>query len=89
MRIPGEEATVVNGLWVTDDCVVFRLKLKQFAKFDSAQQAVEEASAIVESRVSPMLANMLEGLKDEKKSSLVVADPKLGMSCPRWFCTRF
>lgn len=60
--------------------VVRRLKLKQFSKFDSAQTALEEVSALVESKVSPMLANMLESLKDEKKASLVVADPKLGMS---------
>jgi hypothetical protein len=26
-----------------------------------------------------MLSSMLDGLKDEKKGSLVVADPKLGM----------
>ncbi|KAI5797786.1 nucleolar protein NOP58 [Geopyxis carbonaria] len=54
------------------------LKLKQFAKFDSAATALEEVTALVESRVSPMLENMLSGLKDEKKASLVVADPKLG-----------
>lgn len=54
------------------------LKLKQFAKFDSAATALEEVSALVESKVSPMLSNLLEGLKEEKKASLVVADAKLG-----------
>ncbi|KAF8536638.1 hypothetical protein BDD12DRAFT_781314 [Trichophaea hybrida] len=54
------------------------LKLKQFSKFDSAAMALEEVSALVESKVSPMLSSLLDGLKDEKKASLVVADPKLG-----------
>jgi nucleolar protein 58 len=53
--------------------------LKQFAKFDSAATALEEVTAIVENKVSPMLSNLLESVKDEKKASLVVADPKLGM----------
>ncbi|KAI9808337.1 MAG: Nucleolar protein 58 [Phylliscum demangeonii] len=54
------------------------LKLKQFQKFDSAANALEEASAIVESKVSPLLASLLDSVKDEKKLSLAVADPKLG-----------
>ncbi|KAH0613135.1 uncharacterized protein H6S33_009515 [Morchella sextelata] len=56
------------------------LKLKQFAKFDSAATALEEVTAIVENKVSPMLSNLLESVKDEKKASLVVADPKLGIA---------
>ena len=56
-----------------------RLKLKQFQKFDSAAMALEEVTSIVEGKVSPMLATMLESLKDEKKVSLAVADAKLGM----------
>jgi hypothetical protein len=32
-----------------------------------------------------MLANLLEGVKDEKKASLVVADPKLGMQLGNGF----
>lgn len=55
-----------------------RLKLKAFEKFDSAAAALEEISAIVESKVSPMLTSLLETIKDEKKASLVIADPKLG-----------
>jgi len=54
------------------------MKLKQFRKFDSAASALEEASALTEGKVTPMLANMLSDLKDEKKISLAVADPKLG-----------
>ena len=57
--------------------------MKQFAKFDSAQTALEEVSALVESKVSPMLSTLLDGLKDEKKASLVVMDPKLGMCMPQ------
>ncbi|KAK5940340.1 Nucleolar protein 58 [Knufia obscura] len=54
------------------------LKLKQFQKFDSAAAALEEAAAIVEGKVTPKLSSMLNELKDEKKISLAVADPKLG-----------
>ena len=54
------------------------LKLRDFQKFDSAAVALEEAAAIVEGKVTPRLASMLESLKDEKKISLAVADPKLG-----------
>jgi nucleolar protein 58 len=57
-----------------------RLKLKQFQKFSSAAEALEEVATLVEGKVSPMLAKLLDSLKDEKKSSLAVADPKLGQA---------
>jgi nucleolar protein 58 len=60
--------------------VRFRLKLKQFQKFDSAATALEEVAALVEGKVSPMLSKLLDTLKDEKKASLAVADPKLGQA---------
>jgi nucleolar protein 58 len=58
----------------------FSLKLKEFRKFDSAAMALEEVASLVEGKVSPMLANLLDSLKDEKKASLAVADPKLGQA---------
>jgi len=58
----------------------YSLKLKQFEKFDSAATALEEVAALVEGKVSPMLAKLLDSLKDEKKASLAVADPKLGQA---------
>jgi nucleolar protein 58 len=54
------------------------VKLKQFQKFDSAAMALEEVSALVEGKVTPMLSSLLDSIKDEKKASLAVADPKLG-----------
>jgi nucleolar protein 58 len=54
------------------------LKLKKFVKFNSAATALEEVACLVEGKVSPMLASLLEEFKDEKKASLAVADPKLG-----------
>ncbi|KAL4921963.1 hypothetical protein BDW62DRAFT_208124 [Aspergillus aurantiobrunneus] len=54
------------------------LKLKSFQKFDSATAALEEVASIVEGKVTPRLANLLDEIKDEKKVSLAVADPKLG-----------
>lgn len=56
-----------------------RFKLKGFQKFDSAATAVEEAAAIIEGKVTPRLASLLDGIKDEKKGTLAVADAKLGM----------
>ncbi|KAF2634289.1 Nop domain-containing protein [Massarina eburnea CBS 473.64] len=54
------------------------LKLKKFTKFENAVTALNEAAALSDSKVSPMLASLLDELKDETKSSLAVADPKLG-----------
>ncbi|KAL2861133.1 RNA-processing protein NOP58 [Aspergillus lucknowensis] len=54
------------------------LKLKTFQKFDSATTALEEVASLVEGKVTPRLASLLDGIKDEKKVSLAVADPKLG-----------
>lgn len=53
-------------------------KLKGFQKFDSAATAVEEAASVIEGKVTPRLASLLDNVKDEKKVSLAVADPKLG-----------
>ena len=56
------------------------LKLKSFQKFDSAASALEEAASVMEGKVTPRLASLLDGIKDEKKVSLAVADTRLGMS---------
>ncbi|PWY92095.1 nucleolar protein 58 [Aspergillus heteromorphus CBS 117.55] len=54
------------------------VKLKSFQKFDSAASALEEVASLVEGKVTPRLANLLNEVKDEKKVSLAVSDPKLG-----------
>ncbi|KAF7586583.1 Nucleolar protein 58 [Aspergillus hancockii] len=54
------------------------VKLKSFQKFDSAAAALEEVASLVEGKVTPRLASLLDEVKDEKKVSLAVADPKLG-----------
>ena len=59
------------------------MKLKNFKKFEDATTALEEVSSIIEGKVTPRLAGLLESIKDEKKVSLAVADPKLGMSTPQ------
>ncbi|RMZ76053.1 hypothetical protein DV737_g5005, partial [Chaetothyriales sp. CBS 132003] len=68
----------VAGQLASVEDVCEHIKLKEFQKFDSAAAALEEAAAIVEGRVTPTLAALLDGLKAEKKVSLAVADPKLG-----------
>ena len=59
---------------------LYRLKLKSFQKFDNATTALEEVASLVEGKVTPRLASLLDQMKDEKKASLAVADPKLGMA---------
>ncbi|TQN72904.1 Nucleolar protein 58 [Colletotrichum shisoi] len=54
------------------------LKLKSFVKFESSTIAVEEAAGLKEGRVPPLLASLLNEIKDEKKASIAVADLKLG-----------
>ena len=56
------------------------MKLKNFQKHDSAATALEEAAAIIEGKVTPRLSSLLDSIKDEKKVSLAVADPKLGVA---------
>lgn len=75
----------MNGrkIFVIDNNVTNRtssLKLKSFQKFDSAASALEEAASVMEGKVTPRLSSLLDGIKDEKKVSLAVADTKLGMS---------
>ncbi|KAL9089799.1 MAG: hypothetical protein Q9165_005593 [Trypethelium subeluteriae] len=62
----------------TAEGVCSLLKLKQFRKFQSSAEAVTEAAALIEGKVTPTLSSMLDELKDEKRVSLAVADPKLG-----------
>src|ERR1700753_2328147 len=60
-----------------DTCNIF--KLKQFTQWDSAATGLSEVAAVSEGKVTPMLASFLNDvLKDEKKATLVVADPRLG-----------
>ncbi|KAF3766255.1 Nop domain-containing protein [Cryphonectria parasitica EP155] len=54
------------------------LKLKEIVKWDSAAQGLEEVAGLVEGKVTPMLTQLLESIKDEKKVSLAVSDAKLG-----------
>lgn len=49
----------------------------------TSRKALEEVSALVEGKVTPRLAALLDSIKDEKKVSLAVADPKLGMARSR------
>lgn len=71
----GEQTETAEG-------VCSLLKLKKFEKFDSAATALEEISSLVDGKVTPMLAGLLDSIKDEKKVSLAVADPKLGTDTP-------
>ncbi|KAI1095326.1 nucleolar protein Nop5 [Rostrohypoxylon terebratum] len=54
------------------------LSLKKMVKFEDSAQALGEYTAITEGKVTPMLQNLLNDIKEERKASLAVADPKLG-----------
>lgn len=47
-------------------------------KWDSAAKGLEEVASLTEGKVTPMLTQLLESIKDEKKISLAVSDAKLG-----------
>ena len=68
-----------NGAFAdpTADSVCNLLHLKNFAKFESAASSLEQSAALLESKVTPQLSDLLQAIKDEKKASLAVADPKL------------
>ena len=55
-----------------------RLSLKKMVKFEDSAQALAEYSSLTEGKVTPMLQQLLNDIKDERKASLAVADPKLG-----------
>ncbi|KAI3395594.1 hypothetical protein diail_1106 [Diaporthe ilicicola] len=54
------------------------LKLKEIVKWDNAATGLEEVAGLAEGKVTPLLAQLLESIKDEKKASLAVSDAKLG-----------
>ncbi|KAI1822434.1 hypothetical protein F4861DRAFT_391495 [Xylaria intraflava] len=54
------------------------LSLKKMVKFEDAAQALGEYSSLTEGKVTPLLQQLLYDIKEERKASLAVADPKLG-----------
>ncbi|KAI1417939.1 nucleolar protein Nop5 [Hypoxylon sp. FL1857] len=54
------------------------LSLKKMVKFEDSAQALGEYTALTEGKVTPMLQNLLNDIKEERKASLAVVDPKLG-----------
>ncbi|KAK0651645.1 hypothetical protein B0T16DRAFT_367855 [Cercophora newfieldiana] len=70
----------ITGRLSTVDKIVKEVKFKEFVKFDSAAGALEEISGVIEGKVTPKLASLLNEFKDEKKVTLAVAENKLGSS---------
>lgn len=62
----------------TAEKVVEQFKIHRFEKFNSAASALEETNAIIEGRVGESLKKLLEDAKSDKKSTLIVSEPKLG-----------
>ncbi|CCF56651.1 hypothetical protein KAFR_0B03540 [Kazachstania africana CBS 2517] len=57
--------------------VLRQFKIAAFSKFSSAANALEEANSIVEGKVSTQLEKLLDEIKKDKKSTLVVSETKL------------
>jgi len=72
--------TIIFRTCIFSNIVCHSLKLKEFKKFESATAALNEAAALGEGKVTPLLSSLLDSLKDEKKGSLAVADSKLASS---------
>ncbi|RYP42106.1 hypothetical protein DL767_000471 [Monosporascus sp. MG133] len=60
------------------DAVNSMLSLKKMVKFEDSTQALAEYTSLTEGKVTPMLQQLLDDIKEERKASLAVADPKLG-----------
>ncbi|KXJ96443.1 ribosome biogenesis protein [Microdochium bolleyi] len=60
------------------DAINSALSLKKMIKFEDSAQALGEYSSLCEGKVTPMLQQLLDDIKEERKASLAVADPKLG-----------
>ncbi|CAI5760796.1 unnamed protein product [Candida verbasci] len=65
----------------TLDKVSNQFKITGFEKFSNASSALEEINSIIEGKVSENLKNFLSNhSKDDKKSTLIVSETKLGNS---------
>ena len=62
----------------TAEKVAEQFKIHRFEKFQSAANALEEANAIIEGKVSENLQKFLEDAKSDKKATLIVSEAKLG-----------
>ncbi|RYO88758.1 hypothetical protein DL762_003574 [Monosporascus cannonballus] len=60
------------------DAVNSMLSLKKMVKFEDSTQALAEYTSLTAGKVTPMLQQLLDDIKEERKASLAVADPKLG-----------
>ncbi|KAI4906352.1 Nucleolar protein 58 [Alternaria incomplexa] len=78
--LKSKDKKLLSGENKNSSSIVEELKLKKFAKFGSAVDALEQAAALHDGKVTPMLSSLLEDLKDETKATLAVADPKLSNS---------
>ncbi|KAK7741918.1 Nucleolar protein 58 [Diatrype stigma] len=60
------------------DAINSMFSLKKMVKFEDSAQALAEYTSLTEGKVTPMLQQLLDDIKEERKASLAVADPKLG-----------
>lgn len=71
-----KSSTLIADLNSTEK-VLNQFKISAFSKFNSAANALEEANSIIEGKVSPQLQKLLDDVKADKKTTLVVSETKL------------
>ncbi|QPG73569.1 Nucleolar protein 58 [Brettanomyces nanus] len=64
----------------SEEKVLKQFKIAAFSKFQSASNALEEATSISEGKVSEQLKDLLTEAKSDKKTHLVVSETKLANS---------
>jgi len=67
--LKSKDKKLLSGENKNSSSIVEELKLKKFAKFGSAVDALEQAAALHDGKVTPMLSSLLEDLKDETKAT--------------------
>ena len=71
-----KSSTLIQDL-SSSEKVLKELKLAAFSKFNSAADALEETNSIIEGKVSPQLQKLLDEIKRDKKTTLIVSETKL------------
>jgi nucleolar protein 58 len=70
--LKSKDKKLLGGDTKDSSSIAEQLKLKKFAKFGSAVDALEQAAALHDGKVTPMLSSLLNELKDETKATCTV-----------------
>lgn len=74
-----KSSSLISDLDSTEK-VLSQFKVSAFSKFNSAANALEEVNSVIEGKVSSQLQKLLDDVKSDKKTTLVVSETKLANS---------